>query len=232
MPESLCCLQCELRIRQAFLELDRHSILMMVGMPVRGLPRRTECMWNRPVSERMSSPVSRYSSTRKEVRPENDPTVGSKDVLGEEMASGQTGVGPATAYARIAAILVGSGVTCSVVSIPRRVQPCTPEVAASPCHFRAEFCRDGRSLTVELSTGEPGRLPYPQVFLMQVCLDSLIVHECRNLDEWRSTMGYGALPNDVAMYDAARRQAERLAALLSPAHLELLQELTLEQLGD
>jgi hypothetical protein len=118
-----------------------------------------------------------------------------------------------------------------VQRIHQRTQPCSPEVAALPYHYQADFIRGPLRLSLELSTAEAYPEPEPALFLLQACLSSLIVRVCPDLEAWRALMGVGALDRDAAMYQLARQHAHALAALFSPDQLEILEQITIDQLG-
>ena len=136
-----------------------------------------------------------------------------------------------TGELQIAAMLIRSGVRCAVKRIPVRDEPCSPDVAALPYHYRAEFNRGNYQLTVELSSSEAGKMPYPQTFLVQACLSRMLVRASADFADWRSTMGPGSLADDVAMYAAACRKARAMGVLFTADQLQQLERVTLEELG-
>lgn len=138
-----------------------------------------------------------------------------------------------TGELQIAAMLLRGGFHCEVKRISRRGEPCSPDVAALPYHYVAEFSRGQDRLTVELSSAESSKVPYPQTFLVQACLSRMLVRSSADFADWRSTMGWGGLANDISIYASACRQAQVMAALFSVEQLQILEKITLEELdGD
>ena len=135
-----------------------------------------------------------------------------------------------TGELQIAAMLLRGGFHCEIRRIPAREEACSPDVAALPCHFLAEFRRGDRRLAVEMSTREVAKMPYPQTFLIQACLSRMLVRTSADFADWRSAVGQGALANDIAIYALACRQAQAMVAFFTAEQLDLLETVTLEEL--
>ncbi len=136
----------------------------------------------------------------------------------------------ATGELQIAAMLIRGAFHCDVRRIPLREEPCSPSVALLPNHYLAEFKRGEQRLVIELSSGEPCKLPYPQTFLVQACLSRMVVRASADFADWRSTMGHGTLANDIAIYAWACRQARAMTMMFTSEQLELLEKITLDEL--
>jgi len=175
--------------------------------------------------------MSRPNRTRTVVVSAGEPELAWDAELEREKIAGAVDPSLSAAYARVADMLIRGHIKCSVVRIPARSEPCGPEVSVFACHYRADFDHDGHHLGVELSTNEPQKVPYPQLFLMQVCMSSLVVNASHDFEDWRAVMGTGRLADDQAMFAVAREQTQGLTSLLTASQLALLEQATIEQLG-
>lgn len=137
-----------------------------------------------------------------------------------------------TGQLQIAAMLMRGGINCAVQRIGQREEPCSPDVASLPFHYRADFSYGSHHLSLELSSNEAEKTPYPQTFLVQACLSRMLVRASADFADWRATMGQGSLAVDIAIYASACRKAQAMSVLFTDDQLQLLEKVTLEELGE